>query len=73
MAMEIEGVPQEGFVGETKDKETARRGGAVVESGSNGGEFRGRHVVGCGVDSCNGSIVEERGGDGGRYGGGGGK
>ena len=39
MAVDVEGVPQEGFVGETKDKETARRGGAVVESGSNEREF----------------------------------
>lgn len=53
-------------MGEAKDKETARRGWAAVEGGSNGGEFGGGHVVGCGVDCCRGSIVEQSGCDGGR-------
>lgn len=41
VTVDVEGVPEEGFVGETKDKETARPGRAVVESGSNEGEFGG--------------------------------
>lgn len=41
MTVDVEGVPKEGFVGDTKDKETARRGRTVVESGCNEGEFGG--------------------------------
>lgn len=69
-SVDVEGLPEEGFVRQAEDEEVARRGSA--EDGGDGLKLGGGHVGVCGV-GCGGVMEEgvcDGGGEGGVCGGG---